>query len=288
MPVRKFCSALVPDADNTNQGVLKGAYQTTKKWPANYKLKIMFLEGTPAQKKMVRDCVSSSFGPDRINLSLSFYEPGMIQNSDIRVTFNEDLGAWSELGVDALMVPQSDATLNLGWLDEGVIRHEFGHAIGPWIHEHQNPDPSNPLPTLWNREVVIEDLSGPPNNWNLETIEYNVLDAYSPLGITATKWDPKSVMQYFYPAAWTKDGSFSNVNPDLSDTDIALLRATYPTKDYVAPSPNTLGVTGVIENTASTSSKLSTTDIVMIVLGSIIGVLFLSLVIYALVSRNKI
>ena len=36
-------------------------------------------------------------------------------------------------------IPLNQATMNLGWQDEGVVLHEFGHTLG-FIHEHQNPE----------------------------------------------------------------------------------------------------------------------------------------------------
>ncbi len=50
-----------------------------------------------------------------------------------------------------------------------MVLHEFGHTLG-LIHEHQNPN----RPINWNRAAVIADLSGPPNNWDEETIENNI------------------------------------------------------------------------------------------------------------------
>ena len=249
---KRFCRALIPARHMARTGKLAAAYVTDKKWPQNYNIKVMFMSGDEQQKKMVRDIVNATYGPDKINLKIQFYEPGQIQNSDIRVTFAAEDGAWSQLGTDALEVPQDLATLNLGWLDDGVIRHEFGHAIGPWIHEHQNPDPSNPLPHLWNEEVVMRDLSGPSNYWDEETIRTNVLDLYDDKLVTQTKWDPKSVMQYFYPKTWTKDGSSSSLKRYLSVVDEKMLRETYPIAGA--------GTGAEITNTVTTSGLVVTTE----------------------------
>jgi hypothetical protein len=47
--------------------------------------------------------------------------------------------------------------------DDAACVHEFGHALG-LIHEHQNPNRA----IQWNRDAVINDLQGPPNNWDLK------------------------------------------------------------------------------------------------------------------------
>ena len=52
-----------------------------------------------------------------------------------------------------------------------MILHEFGHALG-LIHEHQNPIQA----IDWNKPAVIADLSGPPNNWDRDTIEHNMFE----------------------------------------------------------------------------------------------------------------
>ena len=63
--------------------------------------------------------------------------------------------------------------MNLGFLDGGTAGHEFGHAIG-LAHEHQNPAGG----IEWNEARVIQDLSGPPNNWDEAQIRHNVLKKY--------------------------------------------------------------------------------------------------------------
>ncbi len=63
--------------------------------------------------------------------------------------------------------------MNLGFLDGGTAAHEFGHAIGLG-HEHQNPAGG----IQWNEPVVLQNLAGPPNNWDEATIRHNVLNKY--------------------------------------------------------------------------------------------------------------
>ena len=104
--------------------------------------------------------------------------------AEIRVTFDANDGAWSYVGTDNSSIPLHAATLNLGWQDEGVILHEFGHMIG-LAHEHQNPDGG----IVWNEAEVIRDLSGPPNFWDEATIRHNVLNKYSVDQVHGTDFD---------------------------------------------------------------------------------------------------
>ena len=110
--------------------------------------------------------------------------------------------------------------MNLGWQDEGVILHEFGHMIG-LSHEHQNPDQG----INWNEAAVIADLAGAPNFWPEEQARHNVLNKYSVDQIHGTQFDSKSVMLYAFPASWTTDGFSTEENEKLSSLDKAFVQS---------------------------------------------------------------
>jgi len=179
-----------------------------KLWPNGSTLSIQFLGGTAEQKDIV-----NRFAPqwtEYANLNFVFNDA---PDADIRIAFAND-GAWSYVGTDAKGIHVSQPTMNFGWLDEGVVLHEFGHAIG-LAHEHQNPDKG----IQWNEEAVIRDLSGPPNNWDIATIRHNVLRKYSHDQVNGTDFDAKSIMLYSFPAEWTLDGFHTEPNDVISDID---------------------------------------------------------------------
>lgn len=188
-----------------------------KKWVGKTKLRARFLDGTADQKEMVRQFAAG--WSKHCNMTFEF---GSASDSEIRIAFKDD-GAWSYIGTDCLDIPRDQPTMNLGWVDEGVILHEFGHALG-MIHEHQNPE--NPI--VWNRDNVIADLSGSPNFWDLETIEHNMFETYTANQINGTAVDKKSIMLYAIPKRWTTDGFSSEPNEVLSATDQTFIGSVYP------------------------------------------------------------
>lgn len=187
----------------------KAAFERTKLWRNGITLKVAFLEGTKAQQDLVKLHAPqwSKYG----RITFDFVNN---TNPDIRITFDSNDGAWSFIGLDCVSIPKGKPTMNLGWQDEGVILHEFGHAIG-LIHEHQNPEGG----IKWNKPNVYRDLAGSPNFWDKATVDNNMFLTYDRDQVNATKVDKRSIMLYAVPKAWTLDGFSSKANEILSDED---------------------------------------------------------------------
>ena len=180
-----------------------------KSWASGTTLKVRFMSGTPPQQSKARE--QAAWWSQVANLSFDF---GNAPDADIRITFDENDGAWSMIGTDATSVPRNQATMNLGFLDGGTAAHEFGHAIG-LAHEH-----SSPLGGMeWNKPVVLKDLAGSPNFWDAATVEHNVFFRYSMDQINGTAFDPDSIMLYAFPAAWTLNSVSTHANDVLSQLD---------------------------------------------------------------------
>ncbi len=194
-----------------------------KRWINGIDIHIRFLEGTQDQINMVK-AVAPEW-TQHANLNFVFTDDPSAQ---IRVAFDSSDGAWSYVGTDNLQIPSSQPTLNLGWQDQGVILHEFGHMIG-LSHEHQNPDEG----IEWNEQVVIDVLAGPPNFWDEATVRHNVLNKYSADILFGTEFDPNSIMLYAFPAEWTLNGFSTHENEDLSNLDKAFIKSEdmYPQMD---------------------------------------------------------
>ena len=199
-----------------------------KMWITGSILKVRFMEGTAEQKSFVIE--QALWWTAHANLHFEFDDEAL--DADIRITFNESDGAWSYIGTDAAQIPQDQPTMNLGFLDGGTAAHEFGHAIG-LAHEHQNPGGG----IEWNEDAVIRDLSGAPNYWNEEQIRHNVLNKYSADQIRGTEFDPASIMLYFFPDDWVKNGSGTKANNHLSALDKAFIASedAYPKSKNLMP-----------------------------------------------------
>jgi serralysin len=208
--------------DNDKAAILDGA-----RWPAGQEIRARFMEGDESLRDRVKAVAERWTAPGMARLKLQWIEDGP---SEIRIAFEQGNGSWSYLGTQCQDIPEDQPTMNYGWLTPNspddeltrVVLHEFGHALG-LIHEHQNPQGG----IEWNEPAVIADLSGPPNNWDEQTIRHNVLDHYDPGVVTASNVDPDSIMMYPIPAAWTLDGFSADLNSDLSETDIEFIRGVY-------------------------------------------------------------
>jgi hypothetical protein len=198
------------------------------KWDPGSVITVSFLDGDAELQKRVRKVAEKWTAPGMANLRFDFRAG---PNTNIRISFQYS-GSWSVIGTSCKSITDlTQPTMNYGWLtpdsDDGeverVVLHEFGHAVG-LIHEHQNPDGV----IHWNREQVINDLSGPPNNWDLDTIELNMFRPYAQSEVSTTPLDPKSIMMYPIPPEWTTDGFTVGLNAALSDQDKKFAREQYP------------------------------------------------------------
>ena len=217
------------DADEIGH-VFRMAVVKSKKWPTGSALRCRFLDGSAKMQKKVATIARE--WERHANLRFKFVAEGPAQ---IRISFFADSGSWSAVGRDALNVsyfPLHQPTMNYGWLRDDsdddeysrVVLHEFGHAIG-CIHEHQSPKFSR----VWNPAAVKRYFQGPPNFWSPADINHNVLAKYSAQAVSATRFDPKSIMLYFFDGKLFADKMGpTNSNTKLSAKDIAKIKEMYP------------------------------------------------------------
>ena len=170
-----------------------------------------------------------------VNLSFEWDVP--LDESDIRICFIQELGAWSVLGTNALSITKDQPTMNLGWLDNyddydfpaaagtsAVVIHEFGHAIG-LIHEHSRSD----APLNWNKQAVYDSLGAPPNSWSPEECDQQIFNPQDFDTHNSSKYDPLSIMHYYFPNEYFNDPkpNLQHVTK-LSQIDINTISNRYP------------------------------------------------------------
>ncbi len=208
----------------------RAALVKANKWNVGEVINVAFMDGDPAIQQKVKDVAKNWTGPNMANLRLVWVKDPT--KADIRISFRYS-GSWSTIGTTCRSVPKQQPTMNYGWLDENstpdevrrVVLHEFGHALG-LIHEHQNPLGAQ-IP--WDKDQVRRDLSGPPNNWDNDTIEHNMFEPYKKKEVNGTGLDRDSIMMYPIPEKWVTDKKFAvGMNNDLSKTDKDFIHKQYP------------------------------------------------------------
>lgn len=159
--------------------------------------------------------------------NLTFIETDVISEADIRIGFDYSAGSWSFIGTDALLISESESTMNFGWSvqsDFATVLHEIGHSIG-LLHEHQSPNRS----LVFNESQVLNDLSA--QGWTAQQVQSNIFDTANV--DVSSGYDVPSIMHYSMPGSWIlspEPYSFTGtpLNSSLSQLDIDWAATAYP------------------------------------------------------------
>jgi hypothetical protein len=233
-------------AANPQDGQSEAVVQRALLWPGS-KVSVCFFDGGAqardhisqvAQKWTQATALEFDFGPTGNRQTCDPAKP-----SDVRVSFR-GVGYYSYVGTQAKYINSYKQTLNLQGMDktnftqddDGIILHEFGHAIG-FEHEHQSPASGCDEEFDWN---YLYTSMG----WTKEEVERNMRRLSIPsgkLGLLVTAFDRSSVMLYsLAPKAFKNPGTagcyIPSANNDISPLDRQAVQTVYPTV-VGAPSP---------------------------------------------------
>jgi hypothetical protein len=213
------CRTLASEIINSlnGPGELQGVAAFPQLWDKKT-LRVSFLEGDSESRNMV-----IKYAKDWEEFSGIEFDFGSFSSSDIRITFDESDGSWSKVGTKATQEPQDKPTMNFGWVEKGVIRHEFGHALG-LKHEHQHPEANIP----WDTKVVYEFyMNKKVDPWTKEEVDRNIFKGLQIESTYYFPYDKESVMHYPFPKEFTGGKYEMPYNTEISKGDQEAMAALY-------------------------------------------------------------
>jgi hypothetical protein len=242
---RAFDAAITERADNLSvrplfkprpQGIWapRAAIYVAKRWAPGQRLEVAFLDGSARLHGAVAAVAAEWEAVANVRFAF-----GRHSRPDLRVSFGADSGSWSFVGTDARLVPQSQPTINFGWLTDAtpelelrrVVLHEFGHVLG-LVHEHQSPGSLGHIP--WDKDAVLNYYK--QFGWSHRDVEQNVLQPYSFEQTNFTAFDRSSIMVYPIDDRLTVGRYSVGWNRELSKADRDFIRSAY------APPPQPVDV----------------------------------------------
>jgi len=243
----------INNSTGEHQTRLAAAFYSKKIWPAYSEIFVTFTEKNPQIKrtsissmntkttpldplqpyfsnntdipipKAIEKIVKERFEPiTGIKFTFTDIATAKDQKNHVRISFDDDGGAWSLVGTDAIN-QKNGPTMNLEWFDVGTVLHEFGHVLG-MVHEHQNSDGNS---IKWNKPAVYE-WADQTQGWDKKETNTNILNKYSNDQINGSEFDKNSAMLYFFPASLTTNHIGTSQNLRLSGEDMIWLNKIYP------------------------------------------------------------
>ncbi len=237
--------------------------------PQEMALTVAFLGGSEDLREKIISTVNA--WSTAADIRFDFGTPGAFHEwtradvtykASIRIAFDQQ-GYWSFIGSDSIdpsVAGPAQASMNFQGFSQGlpddwqgVILHEFGHAIG-FEHEHQSPgsncnaefryqdDPgyvatkdmygSFVPDSQGRRPGIYTVLGGPPNDWTSQQVDFNLRQLANTSDLRFSAFDVKSIMMYSFQSWMFVNGDQSSCytpeNQILSQQDQRAALEVYP------------------------------------------------------------
>jgi hypothetical protein len=242
--IRSLRRFLASESSKSQDLSLEAVVQRELTWPDS-QVTVCFLDGRQeardhvaevAQRWMQSTGLVLEFGPAGSRNACDASRP-----ANIRVSFAGS-GYWSFVGIEAKKVDLRKQTVNLGGMnktaftadDDGVILHEFGHAIG-FEHEHQSPI------SVCEKEFDWDYLYR-AMGWSPQQVDINMKQLQPSSKLLTTAFDPASIMLYNLEKEAFKEPSTAKCliakhNNVISELDREAAATVYPVRVSAAPQP---------------------------------------------------
>ena len=197
---RVFAAPAAPPAnappEESHPGARRGLMDLVMLWPEGSRVTFAFLDSP--QHRYADEVRSAAAAWSNASCLRIEEVRTNLNGADIRIRFDPGAGHYSLVGSDSRHQAgvRNGESMNidpggLGQFARGIIRHEFGHAIG-MLHEHQ-------VPTV-TIDWVVEALRNRLPEWSQGQIESDILNQYNDERryVHSKAFDPDSVMVYWF------------------------------------------------------------------------------------------